>query len=111
PCFRNDRGIDADHFTGHVHERTTTITGIDGGIRLKEALEIVSRSANIRASLGADDSMCDGVIQAERTSDSQYPVAYLYGFGVSQLCNGQIPSRFDLDDSKVSIHIAADQLR
>ena len=40
-CFRNDRGIDTDYFSGHVDQRAAAVAGIDGRIGLQEALESV----------------------------------------------------------------------
>src|SRR6266851_574922 len=50
---RNDRGIDADHFTGEVDQRPARISGINCRIGLQESLELLPDSSAV---LCADDS-------------------------------------------------------
>jgi len=52
----DDRGIDADHFAGRIHQRSSAVAGIDRGIGLQEMLE---GPADV-AALGADDARGDG---------------------------------------------------
>src|SRR6266487_4035768 len=59
---RNDRGIDADHFTGEVDQRSTRISRINCRIGLQESLELLADSSAV---LCADDSGSHRGLQPE----------------------------------------------
>src|SRR5580704_9625245 len=42
-----DGGVHADDLAGHVHERTAGVAGVNGGVGLDEALELVGEAAGI----------------------------------------------------------------
>src|SRR2546422_936897 len=59
----DDRGVDPDHLTLHVHERTAGVAGIDGGVGLQE---VVERTLVELPRLGADDAGGDRGLETER---------------------------------------------
>src|SRR5262249_18132279 len=63
PRFRNDGGVDANDLSGHIHERAAAVSRIDRCVGLQEALEIIPRAADLVSTFGADNPVCDGVIE------------------------------------------------
>ena len=74
--FGSDSGVDSDHLPRQVHQRTAAVAGINGGIGLKEVLELSFDSRHNVAALGADDACRHGGFKPERTSDRQHPVTH-----------------------------------
>ena len=70
-----EHGVDTNQLTPCIDERTTRVTLVDGGISLDEGLDSILRSAHL-ASLGTDDTCCDGGSEVERVSDGQYPLSH-----------------------------------
>ena len=101
-------GVDADHFAGHIHERAAGIAGVDGGVGLDEALELM---ADVGAVFGADDSGGDGGIQAEGAADGENPIAHLHAIGIAELGDGEVVVGFNFDDGEVGIFVEADDAR
>ena len=75
-----DGGVDTDYFAGHVDERAAGVAGVDSGVGLDEALELV---ADVGAVFGAYDSGGDCGIEAEGAADGQDPVANLHSVGIA----------------------------
>jgi len=84
---------------------------VNGCVGLQEALEVVPGAADLGTAFSADDAVRDGVIEAERASNSQHPVSDLDRIGVAQLQDGQVPAGFDFNDRQIGIGVAADELR
>ena len=110
PRLRNDGGVDANDLSGHIHERAAAVTRIDRCVGLQEALEIISRTADFVSTFGADNPVCDGVIEVERTADRQHPIADLHRIGIPHLRHRQVTAGFDLDDRQIRVGVAADEL-
>src|SRR5207249_607892 len=70
-ALRHNGRIDSDDLPGHVHQRPARITGIDGGVRLQEVLEL---SADAAAVLGADDTGSHRRLQPEWATNRENPV-------------------------------------
>src|SRR5208283_3444237 len=99
-------GVDSDDFAGHVDERAAGIAGVDGGIGLNEGLELAL--GNDVAAFGGDDAGGDGFLQAERTADSQHPIANLHAIGVAEFGGGQGVIHLNLNDGEIGFLIHAD---
>ncbi len=88
-----DGGVHADDLASHVDERAAGVAGIDGGIGLDEALELVGDAVGAGfidlAVLGGDDAGRDGLVEAEGAADSEYPVANLGAVRVAELDGGE----------------------
>ena len=106
---RVDRGIDGNHFAGHVDERASGISGIDSGVGLNEALELMS--AKCRAIFGADDSGRDRGIQTEGAAKSQYPVPDLHAVGITKLGDRKFAISVDFDHREIGILVDAHYMR
>jgi len=100
-----DGGVDADNFAGHIDQRAAGISGVDGGVGLQEALELV---ADVGAIFGADDSGGDGGVQAEGAAEGEHPVADLYAVRISELGDGKIAVGVDLDHREIGVLVKAD---
>ena len=70
--LRVDRGVDPNHLAREVEQRPARVAGIDRGVGLDEV--VVGSLADV-ASGRAHDASRDGVIEAERVSDRDHPVA------------------------------------
>src|SRR6266702_2299236 len=104
---RNDRGIDADHFTGEVDQRSTRISRINCRIGLQESLELLPESS---AALCADDSRGHRGLQPEGAANRKHPVPDLHAVRISELGDGQFLVRIDLDHREVRVFIHTDDL-
>ena len=100
-----DGGVDADYFAGHVDERAAGIAGVDGGVGLNEALELV---ADVGTIFRADDSGGDGGVQAEGAADGQDPVADLHAVGISEFGYGEFVVGFNFYYGQVGVFVEAD---
>jgi len=106
--FRNDSRIDADHLSGHVHQRAARIARIDGGVSLKESLELLSDIAAILALIIPAVTLPAGI---QMDSQSQEPNRRPEPLRIAELGGGQIMSDIDLDDGKIRLFVRADHLR
>src|SRR5579883_853196 len=88
-----DHGVNADHFTANVQQRTAAVAGIDGGIGLDETLKL-QLPADIAAER-ADDSRRDRRFQSERRTNSHGPIAHLHRVGIPDEYRGQRSLRID----------------
>ncbi len=100
-----DGGVDADYFAGHIDERAAGISGIDGGVGLNEALELV---ADVGAIFRANDSGGDGGIQSEGAAKGQDPIADLYTVGIAELSSGEFVVGVNFDDGEIGVFVDAD---
>src|SRR5207249_10608021 len=111
PRFGNDGCVDSNNFSGHIDQGTAAVAWVNGCVGLQEALEVVPGAADLGTAFSADDAVRDGVIEAERASNSQHPVSDLDGIGVAQLEDGQVPAGFDFNNRQIGIGVASDELR
>ena len=81
--FGKDRGVDANHFTGHVDQRPAGVARIDRGIGLNKRLEVAA--GNNFAAFGGDDACSNRLLQAKGTAHGEHPVAHLHAVGIAQL--------------------------
>ena len=66
----HDQGVDGDHFTRQVDQRTARVTLVDGGIGLDQVVDGVAVAGIDGPSRGADHALCDGVLEiAQRRAD------------------------------------------
>ncbi len=107
----DDSGVDADHFSGQVDERTARVAGVNRRVGLQESLELVPDAADTRAIFRADDSRSDSSLQSERTANGQDPIANLHTVGVTELRRRKILVGFNLDHCQVGVFINADNFR
>src|SRR6266404_304549 len=105
---RNDCRIDADHFTGQIHQGPTGVSRVDGSVGLQELLKLPAYSTAI---FRTDDSRSHGRVQAKRTANRQHPIADLHAIGIPQFCHRQFLGRVDLDHCQVRFFIHANDLR
>ena len=101
-----DLRVHADHFAAHVDQRTAAVAAIDGGVSLQEALK-VGEERGLAFFLG-DDSGGNRLVQTERRTDRQHPVADLRRIRIAERHCRQILRRVDLDYRDVSLLIDAD---
>ena len=85
PRFGNDGCVDSNNFSGHIDQGTAAVAWVNGCVGLQEALEVVPGAADLGTAFSADDAVRDGMIEAERASNRQYPVPDFDGIGVPQL--------------------------
>ncbi len=100
-------GVDADEPTLEIDQRTPAVAGVDGGVRLDEALhrELLAQDVDV-ARLGADDTRRDGGVQPHGVANGQHPFAHLHLVGVHQGQGGQVFG-FDLDEGEVGARVGA----
>src|SRR5207249_94074 len=94
---RTEIGGARNDFQSFLQTDAAINPGNSGG-PLEKALEIIPCSADLGSALRADDTVGDGVIEAEGASNRQHPIADLHGIGVPHLYDRQITSGFDLND-------------
>ena len=114
PRRAGDRAVDADDFAADVHERSTRVARIDGGVGLNEVLDaaLVAVGEVQRAALCADDSLRHGEreVLAERVADREHPFAHARRITVAERCRRQ-SGRVDLQHGDVGRRIGADDAR
>ena len=76
-----DGGVDADHFSPQVDERTAAVAGIDGRVGLQIALTFVDARV---AAFGTDDAGRDGCADVEGVPQSEDPITDLHFIAVAQ---------------------------
>jgi len=95
-----------DHLTLEVEQRTAGVARVDGHVGLDEGhIAFVGQAAT----LGADDTGGDRVIEAEGRTDGQDPFTDLELIGIAQLEGGQVLG-VDFQQGHVGTGIRADQL-
>src|SRR5579872_3058884 len=105
-----DRRINSNNFSSHVHQRSAGVPGIDRRVRLNERLELAIRH-NI-APFGRDNACRDRLLQTKRTADCQHPIAYLHALGVAQLSHRQwLVANVNFDNRQIGLRIRANDLR
>ena len=91
---RIKHGVDTYQLAGGIHQGTTTVTRVDGGIGLNERLDAgslsVGSSRTNGTSLGADDTGCNRRIQIERVTYGQYPFTHFQRIRVAHGNGGEI---------------------
>src|SRR5262245_23128766 len=102
-----DLGIDADHFSPQIEQRSAGIAGIDGDVGLNERNVVLLRQ---RPPLGTDDARRHGVLEAEGRADREHPFANLQPVRVAEL-DGRQSARVDLDERHIGAAVGADDLR
>jgi hypothetical protein len=103
---RGNHRVDADHLAVVIQQRAARVAGVDGGIGLDEALELLGDVAAERA----DDARRDRGLQAERRADGNRPVAHLHAVRVGDPDRRQRVAGVDFDDRDVGFGVRADQL-
>ena len=111
---RGERGVDADHLTVGVHERTTRVARVDRGVGLQHVVERHARLVlGDDAALAGDDAL--GHARARPASASALPIATTSSPTCSE---SELPSftvgrflRVDLEHREVVLGRAAEQLR
>ena len=78
-----DRGIDARQPAGHVDQCAAGIARVDRGIGLNE--ELVVGDAYLRARQRRNDSVGDGLPDAEGIADRKHDVADLQFIGIGKI--------------------------
>ena len=84
-----DQGVDPDHFTLRVQQRTTGITRVDRGIGLNQIQTLASNTqlGNIAAEV-ADDSHGHGVLEAIGIAHRNRPIAHPEPIRIPQRSGG-----------------------
>ena len=82
-----DRGVDANHLTSQIQQRTAAVARVDGGVGLQEILQtdLFGAQFQITPTFGADDAVADGVAQPEGTADRQHEVANFHSVAVADV--------------------------
>ena len=94
-----DRGVDADDFAVDVQQRAAAVAGIDRGVCLNEALELL-RALDVAAGR-AHDSRRHCRFEAERGADRDRPVAHLDGVRIADARGSKRRSCVDLDHGEI----------
>src|SRR5690606_38458677 len=102
PALRNDLGVDPDHFSGKVDERTTRVARVDGNIGLNERQVITGVAID-----GTDNTGSDGGIQTKGRPDGQHPLPFLERLGVTD-GQGLQALGIDLDQGDIGTGIGPD---
>jgi hypothetical protein len=113
---RGDHGINADHFTSQVHQRTARISGVNRGVGLDRVVEKGAGSPLMwrlgdRSPQGAHDasSYSGSARKSESMPNCHHAVSYRKAVRFPKGNGGQIVS-LDPDDREISIRIAADDV-
>ena len=111
PCRWIEHSIDAYQFTSRINQCTTTVTLIDGSIRLNERLDICSLSIGCSSADGtsfrAHNTGCNGGVQVERITYRQYPFANFQFVGIAYRYCGEIIT-FYFNQGKVRTRVGTD---
>jgi hypothetical protein len=106
--LRVDRGVDADHLAREVQQRTARVARIDGGVGLDEV--VVGPLADVPAG-SAHDAGGDGVVETERISDRDHPVAGKHRVGVAERERQVLALRLGPQQRDVGLRVLSDHLR
>src|SRR5580704_15723243 len=74
--LRSDHGVDADHFSANVQQRSAAVARIDRRVSLNKALKL---GADRTASGGADDARRYRFLESEGRTDGHRPIPDLDG--------------------------------
>src|SRR5882724_5079947 len=99
-------GVDPNHFAVHVHKWSTTVSAIDRGIGLQEALKVCEERS--LAFFLRNDAGRDCLVETKGRPNRQHPIADLSGIGVAKRDSREILRRVDLYDRHVSFLIDTD---
>ena len=108
-----DRGVDPDDLAVGVHERTTRVARVDGGVGLQHAVERRGRSSVATVPVRAgDDALGDAqpALERERVADRDDLVADLQRVGVAELDRRQA-RRVDLQHREVGRRVVPEERR
>src|SRR2546429_1730041 len=103
---RDDRGVDPDDLAAQVHERPARVAGIDRRVRLDEVL--VGRDADVRPPRRAHDADGDRLVEPERVTDRDRPLADAERVRVAERRHGELHRRFEADHGEVGLRVGAD---
>ncbi len=103
-----DRGIDANNLCCQIHQRSAAIAGINGGIGLKESLELTLGPAFNIPSLCTHNSSCHCGIESEWAADCEYPIAHFHRIGIAKFGRFEGPPNIDFDNRKICPLIKTD---
>src|SRR5262249_29849364 len=98
PRAGEDRAVDADDLAAHVHGGATAVPRIDRGVGLEESVE---RALSDGAALRTDDARRHGLLEPERRSDREHPVADLDLVGVTQVRRREWPGALKAEHREV----------
>ena len=97
-----DHRVDADEFTGGVHQGTSRVAGVNGCIMLDEGLDAAIVAGVHATCLGADDAGSNGRVETEGVAHGDAPLAGLDGVTVAKGDCVQILG-IDLDQGDVGL--------
>src|SRR5690606_19962502 len=100
-----DHRVDADDLSLQVEKRPSRVAGVDRDVGLDEWHPGADRAGG-----RADDAGGDAVLEPERRTDSQHPLARLQGFRVADAYRRKVAC-IDLDDRNIGAGVDADDLR
>ncbi len=111
-AIAQDRGVDADHFTAQVEQRSARIARVDRRVGLQH-VDAALRGDRELAAERADHADRDGMVEAERIADGHHPVAGLHLFRVAEAGFRQRAAGLfgQLDQGAVGQRVAAHHLR
>ena len=106
-CGRRKHGIDTYQFTFCIHQSSTAVSLIDGGICLDERFYSPDAVHTERTCLGTDDTGSYSRGKIERVTYRQYPLSYFQGIRIAHGDGREIVS-LDLDQSQIRIRVGTD---
>ena len=97
--------LSADYFAADVDQRSTGITGVDGGIGLEK---VVAEFAGKKPFAGTDDPLGDRFLQSERIADGEHQLPDTHLLGIRKRQRPQILS-VDLQHGQIGLRIGPEQ--
>ncbi len=108
--LRKDGGVDADDLSSKIHQRTSRIAGIDGGVRLEKVS--VGGDSRSHSSLGRYDARGHALIEPVGRSDGDHPLPYFHFVRISQRQRGKVSGiSLDANDGEIGFAIGSHHFR
>ena len=105
---RDDRRVDPDHGAFEVHQCTTGITRINGGICLNKVF--IPFNAETASPKGADDSQRNGLLKSKRITYRNHKIPHPQRTRIGEgKCRKSVA--LDLQDGEVDLGVDTDELR